>query len=647
MSAPGPIFTLVSRIQCSDMRDFWLFAARMGRHRGMLAVAACCAAISAMGLGAGIVGLSPILKNILGDEGATLPHIVGGLSEQLSKVTGGGVSIPSGWIAALPAGRFEAVLWLIGSLAALTAVGATANFLHAYLSQTLATRVIAGIRRDAFRRVLHMPLETALAQSHGAGSEGSGQASGVSDIVSRIINDSIRLNSGFLALVDKGPAQVTKGIVAFIAAVVVDWRSLAAAPVAIVMGIIVRKLGKRVRRASRGAMEAQSRLMHATTESLQGLRVVKAQGGERYELGRFSRFNRTFLRETLRARTARALAGPLLETMGILVMGAWALIFANQIINHGMAPGSFIASLAGLGVAAASLKPFSSIVQEVQGSAPAAQRIADLIRAEVEEALLPPKSAPRPRLARHAKTIEFDGVRFAYPRADSPALRGVSLTIEHGETVAFVGGNGSGKTTLLSMVPRLLSPDGGRILIDGADIGRVSLRSLRRQIGVVTQEVVLFQGTIRSNIVYGAEGATSERIEAAARLARAHDFIAAKPGGYDAPVGDQGVTLSGGQRQRIAIARAFLRDPAILILDEATSMIDAESEAQIAEAIGEFSQGRTTLVIAHRLSTVINADRIVVLDSGAIVDVGRHDELLDRCDTYRTLTASQLIHSPA
>ncbi len=617
----------------------------MGRRRALLAGAAACAAVSALGLGAGIVGLAPILRNILNDGGATLPELAAKGAARLRDTIG--VDVPRAWIDALPDGRFDAVLWLVGALVMLTFVGATANFLHAYLSQTLATRVIAGVRRDAFRRALHMPLKAALAQSHAPTAHaGTAEVSGVSDIVSRIINDSIRLNSGFLALVDKGPAQVTKGAIAFVAAVFIDWRSLAAVPVAVIMGIIIRKLGKRVRRAARGAMEAQSRLMHTTTESLQGLRVVKAHAAERFEMGRFSRVNRAFLRETLRARTARAVAGPLLETLGILVMGAWALIFANQIINHDMAPGSFLAALAGLGVAAASLKPLSSIVQEVQGAAPAATRLARLVHAEIEEPLRP-AGKPRPRLPRHARSIDFERVSFTYPHADSPALRAVSLSIAHGETVAFVGGNGSGKTTLLSLLPRLLTPDSGRVLIDGADIAGVSLRSLRRQIGVVTQEVVLFQGTIRSNIAYGAGGATPERIEHAARLARAHEFISAKPGGYDARVGDQGVTLSGGQRQRIAIARAFLRDPAILILDEATSMIDAESEAQIADAIADFSRGRTTLIIAHRLSTVINADRIVALDEGRVLDVGRHDELIGRCPTYRTLTAAQLISAPA
>jgi subfamily B ATP-binding cassette protein MsbA len=237
----------------------------------------------------------------------------------------------------------------------------------------------------------------------------------------------------------------------------------------------------------------------------------------------------------------------------------------------------------------------------------------------------------------------------AHSTPSAPALDAVSLTIRHGETVAFVGPNGSGKTTLLSLIPRLLDPDQGSVLIDNRDIREVGIRSLRRQIGVVTQDTVLFRGSIRWNIAYGAAGLgllagddEDRLVKRAAQAARAEEFILEKQGGYDAPIGEGGVGFSGGQRQRLTIARALSRDPAILILDEATSMVDAESEARIAEAIAEFSKGRTSLIVAHRLSTVVNADRIVVMDAGRIVDIGRHDELLARCAVYRTIAENQL-----
>jgi ABC-type multidrug transport system fused ATPase/permease subunit len=227
------------------------------------------------------------------------------------------------------------------------------------------------------------------------------------------------------------------------------------------------------------------------------------------------------------------------------------------------------------------------------------------------------------------------------------ANKDISLKVETGGITGLIGPNGSGKTTLLAMVPRLFDPDAGRVLIDGQDVREVSVRSLRRQIGMVTQEVVVFAGSIADNIAYGAESPTHDRIVEAATRARAHDFIKDLPDGYATVVGEQGATLSGGQRQRIAIARAILRDPAILILDEATSMIDADSEAKIADAVADFSRGRTCLVIAHRLSTVLGADRIVVMDAGRVVDEGTHDELLERCRTYKLIAQRQLIASDA
>ena len=222
----------------------------------------------------------------------------------------------------------------------------------------------------------------------------------------------------------------------------------------------------------------------------------------------------------------------------------------------------------------------------------------------------------------------------------APLFEGLSLGVFEGDHVGLVGPNGSGKTTLLALVPRLYDPQEGIVLVDGRDVRGVSVRSLRAQVGVVTQETVLFQDTIRANIAYAAENATEARIVDAAKRARAHEFIMATPEGYDTVVAEGGLSLSGGQRQRISIARAILRDPAILVLDEATSMIDTESERAISEALTEFSKGRTSLIVAHRLSTIVNADAIVVMDEGRIVDRGTHKELLGRCDLYRRLVAS-------
>ncbi len=606
-------------------RSFWTYARRMLRYRSRVGAALLMAFVSAGGLGVGLVGLVPVLGNILDPERARdLPMLGADLDARL------GGAIPDAWIAALPDGRFPAVLWIVVGLGALTVVGAAANFLHAYLSITLSTWTVADIRRSAFHRLLRMPLAT-VTGGHG------------SDMISRIINDTNILGRGFQSLTNKAVAQITKGAAALAAAFWIDWRlTLVTVAVAPILYAIIRKLGKRVRRASRAAMKHQGRLLSVANEVIHAFRVVKVHSTERVEIGRFTRANRDVVHEQLRARTARALSSPLMELIAIVVLGVLALVAAKAIIDGELLAQDFLMTLGALAMAGQSLKPLSTIVQDIQTAEGAANRIGGLLDNELEEL----RDAGRPRLARHRRSIAFEGVCFRYPNAEQDALRDVSLRVEFGQTVAVVGANGSGKTTLLSLVPRLFEPSRGRVLVDDIDVASVSLRSLRRQISAVPQETVLFRGTVASNIAYAVPGgeraATRERIEHAARLARAHEFVRELPQGYDTPVGDQGLTLSGGQRQRIAIARAIIRDPAILIMDEATSMIDAESEAQIAAAIDEFSAGRTVLIVAHRLSTVMHADRIVVMDGGRIVDVGTHAALLERCEVYRTLAQRQL-----
>ena len=609
---------------------FWRFASRLKRRPRALAGAIVMAFVSAGGLGVGLIAVVPMLNIVFKDEGE------GALAAEAQRFAAKwDWTIPPGVLDALPDTQMASVIWIVIGLTLMTILGATANFLHQYLSLTLTARVVADIRRDAFRHVLHLPLWRIAGDS--------------SDAVSRMLNDTQALHLGMTALTSRVIAQLTKGIAAFTAALFIAPRlTLLATLVAPVIYVIIRKLGKRIRRASRGMFAARGRLMSVANESLQGLRVVKTYSAEREQLGRFSRHNREALREELRARTAKAISSPLVEMLSIVSMGALAILAAKWIIERGLEPGDFLGALAALAAAGASLKPISNFAQTIQTADAAAQRLAELIDSDPEPTgPRARRDGDKPRLPRHTQSIAFEDIAFTYPKADDPAINGLSLTVAAGETVAFVGPNGCGKTTLLSLVPRLFEPTGGQIVIDGQDIAGVDLKSLRRQIGVVTQDVVLFSGTIRENIAFGRLGVTDEDVGRAARAARAEEFILAKPGGYDAQVGEGGVSLSGGQRQRIAIARAILRDPAILILDEATSMIDADSERKIGEAISEFTRGRTCLVVAHRLSTVRTADRIVVMDAGRIVDVGRHDELVERCDVYRRIAQGQLVAAPA
>ncbi|MCW5764921.1 MAG: ABC transporter ATP-binding protein [Phycisphaeraceae bacterium] len=621
------------------MADFWRLARMMLAHRGLLIASVCFAAMSAFGFGVGLAGLAPILSNIIPrvDEhgqripGHDLPELVTKLNERI------GGHIPQSWIDALPTGPFNAVVWIIMALGVLTIVGGFANFMHSYLSLTVVSRTIADLRKRCFEHVVHLPLRTVMASP--------------SQFVSQIVYDTNGLAGGLSALVSKSLAQLTKAGAAVVVAFFTDWRLAGAAMlIAPVLALVIRKSGQRIRRAAKRGLESQGGLYQTTAEAVDNLRVVKASTAETREQGRFEHASTQALRNEMRVRTARSLASPVVEVLAIFTVGTLSMIAAKAIIDGNLDFQRFVITMTALGFAGASLKPMTGLLNDIQQSTGAANRLCELLATEREPGFDP----ALPRLARHQRDIVFDNVSLTYPNQETPAVRNVSLTVRHGETVAFVGANGSGKTSLLSLLPRLFDPDTpadgsspGRVLIDGVDVRSVHVGSLRQQIGVVTQETVLFRGTIRANIAFGRDDATDEAITDAARRARAHDFIMARPRQYDDQIGERGSGLSGGQRQRIAIARAILRDPAILILDEATSMIDADSEARIAEALDEFSRGRTCLIVAHRLSTVVHADRIVVMDAGRIADVGTHAELFERCAAYRLIAERQLVRHDA
>lgn len=614
------------------MTNFWRFSKHLLHERATLFWAMFFACFSAGGLAAGLLTMGPMLKMILDSDAQK--SLVDMANEYNSKHHA--IAIPQSIIGWLPTDRFHGVLLLMAGIGVLAIVGGIANFLHQYLSQTLTTRAIARIRQEAFENVIHMPLGRVMMR-------------GPSEFVARIVRDAAELQRGMIALVSKAVTSIFKGIAALAVAVWVDPQlTLVAVPTAIVLAIVLRKLGKRIRRGTRGSLKAQEGLLRIATESLQGLRSVKANTGEPEALAQFEQTNIEAVGHELKVRTARALSAPVVETLATFVVLVLAIIAAKSIISGARPLGEFTLALGSLAMAGASLRPLTGLVNEIQGAAAPADRLADLM-AETREvgAELERPGPAKPQAARHVRSIEFADVTFTYSGAQQPALRNITLNILHGERVAIVGPNGSGKTTMLSMVPRLLVPDDGRVLIDGVDIADLDLRSLRRQIGVVTQETVLFRGSIAGNIAYGTQGTTRQQIIDAATRAHANEFIRQIPGGYDADILEQGASLSGGQRQRLAIARAILRDPSILILDEATSQIDAESEAFINQALADFCRNRTSLLIAHRLSTVLNADRIVVMDAGQIVDQGRHEQLLERCELYRRLSRTQLVPSAA
>ena len=605
------------------MDAFWHFAKQMLRWRTHLIFGLLFAVVSAGGMGAGILAMQPVLDTILEPGHRGLPQLA---EEYASKEWAKGI-LTEDFIAALPEGPFDAVMWIMITLGVLTIFGAFANFMHQYLALTVVQRSIAMIRRRAFGQVIHLPLKTIVSE-------------GPTEAISRIVNDTEALSAGYVALLSKAVAQITKGIIALVVALVTNWQlAIVALLLMPILAIVIRKLGKRIRRASERALSSRAGLYRAATESLQGMRVVKVHTTERYEAGRFGRINKDVLHQQLRIRTARAIAGPLIETITVFTLGALTLVAVKLILDGHLDKSEFMTVLVALAIAGASIKPITGLVNDIQQSGAAADRLQRLLNEDAE----PGHDIRMPKLPRHSESLVFNNVSFIYPGGSSRAVADVSLKIRAGETVAFVGPNGCGKTTLLSLVPRLFDPNDGQVLIDGIDITRIRVRSLRRQIGVVTQEVVLFKGTIRDNIAYGNTNASDEQIRQAAERARATQFINQLDDGFETHVGEQGLTLSGGQRQRIAIARAILRDPAILILDEATSMVDAASERLIGEVLATFCANRTTLIVAHRLSTVLGADRIVVMEHGSIVATGTHEELLESCKLYQSLAQHQLI----
>jgi subfamily B ATP-binding cassette protein MsbA len=344
-------------------------------------------------------------------------------------------------------------------------------------------------------------------------------------------------------------------------------------------------------------------------------------------------------RQQLKLARLDAFLSPMMETVAIIAGSLLTVWLAGRVLDHHLSMSKFAALGATLSMLFDPLRKLTDVYVRIQRSTAGAERIFHVLNEPKERPLDDENVEIKPLRQR----IEFVDVSFTYPASNAPALSGVSLTIEKGETVALVGPNGSGKTTLVNLLPRFFDPQQGEVRYDGLDIRRARLRSLRRSIGIVSQESVVFGGTPIENIAYGDADPDREHVIEAARRAYADEFLRALPGGYDSVLGERGTTLSGGQRQRIAIARAIYHNAPILIFDEATSQIDSESELKIQTAVREFAQGRTTIIVAHRLSTIHFANRIVVMNAGRIIDSGPHRDLFDRCTLYRTLCETQLV----
>lgn len=453
------------------------------------------------------------------------------------------------------------------------------------------------------------------------------------EIVSRVTNDVILLQTAvtdnLVALLRQAITLVGAAILLF----VLDWRLT----VIILLGIpfvtlTMVWLGRKIRRASTAVQDALAQGANVLEETISGVRIVKSFAREEYEIGRFSARVTDIFDAAMRRAKIGAVLGPMIGFMafGSITITLW--FGSYEVIQGRLTAGDLVAYLIYTMLVAAPIASLAGLYAQFQSAIGATERLFDLLDTESDIVSLP----DAPILPAVQGEVVFADVSFAYSTAVA-VLRSVSFTARPGQVIALVGPSGAGKSTLVSLIPRFWDVDNGRVTIDGHDIREVNLRSLREQIGIVPQETTLFSDTVYNNIRYGKLDATREEVEAAARAANAHDFILNDLAeGYDTPVGERGVKLSGGQRQRVAIARAVLKDPRILILDEATSSLDSESESLVQEALERLMEGRTSFVIAHRLSTVVNADWVLVLEAGQIVEQGTHADLLAQADGLYT-----------
>ena len=511
------------------------------------------------------------------------------------------------------------------ALMAVSVLKGICGYGQSYLMIFVGSRVVTDIRQQLFGHLMRLPIGFHLKNPS-------------SRMLSRVINDVNWIQNAVSGVLKDLFQQSLTFLVLLGVILYQNWRlALFSILVIPLSAYPMVRFGNQLRKIATAGQERTADMSTALQETLTGVRIVKGFTREDAEGRRFAGFNEAYFRTNMKSTQVSSITSPVLEAVGILGVAGIIWYGGSQVIQGAMTPGTFFSFLTAVFLMYTPIKRLASANNTIQQALAAADRVFTVLDVPTEAA----QDTGTRSLDGVRSAIALQGVSFRYEGVEAWALTDISLTVRPGEVLALVGSSGAGKTTLVNLIPRFHDPTAGAILIDGVDLREIRLSALRRQIGIVSQETLLFDDTVGNNIAYGRDEATEEAITDAARAAFAHDFIMKLPNGYDTLIGENGVRLSGGERQRLAIARALLRNPPILILDEATSSLDTESERMVQMALANLMKGRTTFVIAHRLSTVQRADRIAVLAGGRLVEVGRHEELLAKVGVYHRLHQMQ------